>query len=136
MKYRVLVLENVSFETPKGLVTAKQGWKIKLTKDEAIPIIKAGLITLIEKVAYKVYSESLGRYLWIVEKPEHKTGLREQNITEAIYTFQETKLLEGMDRELLNAVQQVKEIFEDSEVIECISIPREIELSRYGIAKG
>jgi hypothetical protein len=124
------VLEDINIETPEGLVTLNKGQIIKLSKDEAIPFIEAGIIAPIEQVAYKVYSDSLGCYLWIVESPEHKKGLRGQNITEAIYTFQETQLLKGTDRELLNAVQQIKKIFKDSEVTEYQNIVNSAETEK------
>lgn len=112
------VLENINIETPEGLVTLNQGQTIKLSKEEAIPLIQDGLIQPIEKVAYKIYSEILQGYLWIVDTDADMHSLRGLSVTEAIYTTDEVKKLKGIDKDALKGIQTVKKVFEKSKIEE------------------
>jgi hypothetical protein len=108
------VLEDINIETPEGLVTLNQGQIIKLTKDEAIPFIEAGIITPVEKVAYRIYSKILQAYLWVVDTDQDMHTLRSRGNTEAIYTHDEIPKLKGLDKDALKGIQKVKEVFENS----------------------
>jgi hypothetical protein len=112
------VLEDVRIETPEGLVTLNQGQTIKLSKDEAILLIEAGLITPIEKVAYKIYSKILQAYLWVVDTDQDMHTLRSSGITEAIYTPDEIPKLKGLDKDTLKEIHQIKATFPESSIKE------------------
>jgi hypothetical protein len=114
--YRVLT--KIEVETPKGAVTLKHGQIIKLSKDEAIPLIEAEMIIPVEKVAYKVYSEILQAYLWVAHDLDDRNTLRSNGMTEAIYTADEIKKLKGTDRGLLRQIHECKEAFSMSNIVE------------------
>lgn len=68
-------------------------------------------------VAYRVYSEILQAYLWVVDTDEDMKALKASDkVTEAIYTHDEIRKLKGIDKEALKAVHRAKEIFQDSQV--------------------
>jgi hypothetical protein len=108
------VLRDFEAETPSGISTLKEGQKVKLSKEEAIPLIEEGKITPIEKVAYRVYSEILQAYLWVVETNQDMHSLRSQGVPEAIYTAGEIRKLKGLNKESLKEINKVKEVFPDS----------------------
>jgi len=112
------VLREFEVEMPTGTITLKEKQRIKLSKDEAVPLIQDGLIQPVERVAYKVYSEILQAYLWIVDTDQDMHSLRSQGITEAIYSADEIKKLEGMERDSLKAIHQIKEVFPESSIEE------------------
>ena len=129
MKFRVL--KEIEVETPKGIVTLIPGQVIQLSRSEAIPLIQSYLIQPLERVAYKVYSEVLQAYLWVVDTDADMHALRSQGITEAIYTADEIKKLKGIDKDSLRAIHKVKEVFENSKVEE-IKTKEEIKDERKG----
>ncbi len=53
------VLKEFETETPKGTFMLKEGQKVRLSKDEAIPLIQDGLIQPIE--------EDMGLRSWLLE---------------------------------------------------------------------
>ena len=110
------VLKDFEAETPSGTLTLKEGQRVKLSKDEAIPLIQDGLIQPIERVAYRVYSKILEAYLWVVDTDQDMHSLRGQGITEAIYTHQEIKELKKLPKEDLKAIHTVKNTFLDSKI--------------------
>ncbi len=112
------VLRDFETETPSGTIKLKEGQKVKLSKEEAILLIEEGTIAPIEKVAYKIYSDILETYLWVVEPDQDMHSLKSQGITEAIYTADEIKRLRGMSKDSLKAIQQVKQVFDKSNVEE------------------
>jgi hypothetical protein len=112
------VLKEFETETPEGTFMLKKGQKVRLSKEEAIPLIQNGLIQPIEKVPYKVYSEILQSNLWIVETDQDMHSLRSQGITEAIYTADEIKELRKLSKEDLREIYKVKETFPESTIEE------------------
>jgi hypothetical protein len=110
------VLKDFEAQTPSGILNLREGQRIRLSKEEAIPLIEAGKITPIEKVAYKVWSEVLGCYLWVVDTDQDLHTLRSQGIKEAIYTGDEIQKLKGLDKDDLKEIHKVKEVFENSKV--------------------
>mgnify|MGYP001117279343 CR=1 FL=1 len=116
MRYRVL--ENFKVRTTGREVELQQGQIIQLDKDKAIPLIEAGKITPIERVAYKIYSELLGCYLWVVGDDEGADLLRSQGVTETIYTTDEVRKLKGLSKETLKKIHEVKTEIENSTIID------------------
>lgn len=113
------VLREFEVEMPTGTITLKEGQRVKLSKEEAIPLIQDGLIQPIEKVAYRIYSNILQAYLWVVETDKDMHSLRSQGISEAIYTADEIRKLKGIDdKDSLRAIHKVKQVFEDSTIEE------------------
>jgi len=112
------VLKEFETETPGGTFMLKEGQKVRLSKEEAIPLIQDDLIQPIEKVAYRIYSNILQAYLWVTEDDKDRETIRaSQGVSEAIYTADEIKKLKGMDK-ALKVIHKVKEVFEDSKVAE------------------
>ncbi|MBT9168960.1 MAG: hypothetical protein DDT19_02312 [Syntrophomonadaceae bacterium] len=112
------ILKEFETETPKGTFVLKEGQKIRLSKEEAIPLIQDGLIRPVEKVAYKVYSEILQANLWVVDTDEDMHSLRTQGVTEAIYTKGEIRKLKGLSRDSLKEIHRAKEVFPESSIEE------------------
>jgi len=112
------VLKEFETETPEGTFQLKEGQRVRLSKEEAIPLIQDGLIHPIEKVAYRIYSNILQAYLWVIETDADMHTLRGQDVSEAIYTKAEIQKLKGVDKEHLKAVHEVKTVFENSKVEE------------------
>jgi hypothetical protein len=79
-------------------------------------------ITSVEKAAYKVYSELLQAYLWVADSDEDMKTLRDEGITEAIYTADEIRKLKGMSKDYLREIHKVKAVFPES-VIKDIQKP-------------
>ena len=112
------VLKEFETETPEGTLMLKEGQKVRLSKEEAMSLIQDGLIQPIEKVVYKVYSEILQAYLWVVDTDQDMHSLRSQDITEAIYTGNEIRKLKGLGKDSLKEIHKVKEVFPESIVDE------------------
>ncbi|MBM4135936.1 MAG: hypothetical protein FJ241_03805 [Nitrospira sp.] len=112
------ILREFETETPEGTLMLKEGQEVRLSKEEAILLIQDGLISPIEKVAYRIYSNILQAYLWAVETDEDMYSLRSQGIKEATYTGDEIRKLKGLDKDSLRVIHQVKEVFEGSKVAE------------------
>jgi len=112
------VLKEFETQTPEGIQILKQGQKVRLSKEEAIPLIQDNLIRPVGKVAYKVYSEILQGYLWVTDTDNDMHYLRSQGIAEAIYTADEIKKLKGIDKDTLKELHKVKEVFEKSTIEE------------------
>lgn len=111
------VLKEFETETPEGTFMLKEGQKVRLSKEEAIPLIQDGLIQPIEKVAYRIYSNILQSYLWVVDTDEDMHSLRaSQGVSDAIYTADEIKKLKGLSSESLREIHKVKEVFENSKI--------------------
>lgn len=123
MRYKVL--DSFKALTKEGERELQEGQVITLPKDTAIKLLNDGKITPIEKVAYKVYSEILQTYLWVVDTDEDMHSLRGHGISEAIYTADEIKRLKGMDKDSLKAIHKVKEVFENSNVEQIFPKERE-----------
>lgn len=117
MRYQVLRPFRV--RTSQGERELLPGQIISLPHEKALKLLNEDKITPIEKVAYKLYSEILQDYLWVVADDEDIKALKaSENVTEAIYTADEVRKLKDTDKEGLKAVHRVKEVFEDSKVEE------------------
>jgi predicted DNA-binding antitoxin AbrB/MazE fold protein len=112
------VLKGFEVETPSGTVTLKEGQRVRLSNEEAIPLLNEGKITSIEKVACKVYSELLETYLWVVDTDQDMGNLKSQGVSEAIYSHDEIRKLKGLSKDSLKEIHKVKEVFEDSKIEE------------------
>jgi hypothetical protein len=112
MKFRIV--SETDIVTPNGTVSLNPGRIIKLDRNEAIPMIEAGVITPIAKVAYRLYCETLGAFLWVV--PDESCALVLLDVTDPIYTLGELKRLKGLSMEGLRAVHLVKTEFENSRI--------------------
>ena len=121
MKYQVL--EPFKVRTSQGEIELKPGQVVTLPHDKAIKLLNEGKITSVEKVAYKVYSEILQGYLWIVDTDHDLSSFGDRGITEAIYTGDEIKKLKRIDKDVLKELHKVKEVFENS-IVEQVK-PRE-----------
>ncbi len=109
---------------------------IEYPKEKVLPlleIIKRNREAVIEYLrqkekpglAYKIYSEILDACLWVVEMPEAAQRLRQQGLTEPIYTaseIAELKMLPKDDkgRQALSCIHRVKVVFASDTKIEAI----------------
>ena len=73
-----------------------------------------------ERIAYKMYSEILQAYLWIVDTDKDLRFLRGEGLSDVCYTKDEASKLKGMDRECLKGIHKIKEVFQESKVEEVI----------------
>jgi hypothetical protein len=114
MTYRVLT----KFEavTDRGEMEVQVGMIITLDKEKALVLLNEGKIIPTEKAAYRVYSEILQAFLWVVDTDEDMKALRDKNISEPIYTADEIRRLRGTSKEGLKTIHEAKQIFEDSKV--------------------
>ncbi len=106
MKLRVLRDTNVG--TATGSIMLKQGQVIGLSKDEAIPLIEAGKIEPLEPVMYRIYSNILEDYLWIVETDQDRGELLSEGATDPVYTGKEIEQMKGMSKRQLQKINTVK----------------------------
>lgn len=96
--------------------TIKAGAVFELPKEKALPLIEAGLITPEGRVAYKVYSNILQCFLWVVQDDADADKLIAEGISEPIYTGHEIVELKKLSRDDLRAIHEVKTIFEQAQV--------------------
>ena len=78
-------------------------------------------LTRKKRVAYRIYSEKLEAYLWVVADENDIEALRPlSNIGEPIYTNDEIQKLKGMDMntEGLRTIQEIKTTFKEGKVID------------------
>ena len=97
------------------------GQVITMPHDKAIRLLNEGKITPIEKIAYKVYSEVLQAHLWVVDTDQDMHTLRNQGITEAIYTGKEIEELKKLPKEDLQEIHKIKDVFPKS-IVQKINI--------------
>ncbi len=116
MKY--LVLEPFAVKTSQVKKELQTGQLITLSTDKALKLLNEGKITPAEKVTYKVYSEPLQAFLWVVETDQDMHSLRTQGISEAVYTWQDIKELRKLPKEHLKAIHEVKEVLPLSSIEE------------------
>lgn len=116
MKYKVL--DSLKAQTTQGEMELQPGQVIALPHDKAIRLLNEGKITPIDKIAFKVWSEILQAYLWIVDTDEDMHSLRYQGISGAIYTHHEIKELKKLSKDDLKATHKVKEVFPGSTIEE------------------
>ena len=118
MRYQVLEIFRV--RTSKGEMELQRGQVLTLPQDKAIKLLNEGKVTIIEKVAYKVWSEILKAYLWVIADDEDMHTLRSQGVTDAIYKADEIRKLKGLDKGSLKEIHKVKEVFKESKVEEIL----------------
>jgi hypothetical protein len=114
MTYKVLT--NFKALTDRGELEVQAGQIITADKDQAMKLINDGKIIPAEKAAYRVYSEILQAFLWVVDTDEDMKALRGKNVTEPIYTADEIRKLKSTSKEGLKTIHEAKQIFEDSKV--------------------
>lgn len=114
MKY--IVLDSFKAQTKQGEIELQPGQIITLPTDKALKLLNEGKITPVERAAYKVYSEILQAYLWVIDTDADMSSLRDAGITEAIYTADEIKKLKSLDKDALKELHKVKEVFENSKI--------------------
>lgn len=103
MKYQVL--KPMKVMTSKGEREIEAGQIVELEKDKAIPLLEKGKIVPVEQVAYKIYSELLGCYLWVIETDR---DLADIQADEAFYTKDEIRKLHGIDKNTLKVIHEAK----------------------------
>lgn len=116
MKYKVL--DSFKALTKEGEMELQTGQLVTLPHEKAIKLLNEGKITPVEKISYKVYSEILQGYLWVVDTDKDLHSLRSQGVSEAIYTADEIKMLQGMDKDSLRTLHRAKETFPESTIKE------------------
>lgn len=116
MKYRVL--QPFKSVMPEGTRELLPGTIITLPHDTAMRLLTKGKITPVEKVAYKVYSNILQAYLWVVADDKDRETLRASQSASAIYTADEIKKLKGLSKDSLIEIHKVKETFPESTIKE------------------
>lgn len=116
MRYQVK--KPFKVRTSDGEMELQPGQVVTLSKETAVQLINTGKIIPIGRVAYRIYSEILEAFLWVVNTDEDMKSLRDRSITEPIYTADVIRKLRGIDKEDLKKVHRVKEIFENSQVEE------------------
>lgn len=114
MRYQVL--EPFKVRTSQGEIELKEGQVITLPQEKAIMLIEGGKITPIGRVAYKVYSEILQAYIWVVQDDKNMEALKSKGVSEAVYTADEIERLKEVDKDHLKAIHKVKETFKDSKI--------------------
>jgi len=119
MKYQIL--EAFKVKTSQGEMELQPGQIIALQSEKALKLLSEGKITPIEKVAYKVYSEILQAYLWVVDTDDDMHSKRSQGNEEAIYTRKEIAILRKLPKEYLKDIHQIKRVFPMSTIEEIIN---------------
>lgn len=119
MKCRVL--EPFKVSGSKGIMEFQPGQEVILPEEIAQILLSLSKIAPIEKGAYRAYSTILNAYAWIVKGRKELQALRaSQDISEPVYTADELIMLRGIDKDALEAIKNVKNIFELSTVEEVI----------------
>jgi hypothetical protein len=112
VKYQVRELFKV--KTSQGEIELQVGQVITTSPDRAITLLNEGKIAPIGEIAYKVYSELLGAYLWLVDTDEDRQALRSQGVEEAIYSHPEITEVRKLSPDALKNIHRIKEVFESS----------------------
>lgn len=117
MKY--VVQDNFKAQTKQGAIELQIGQVITLSKEKALKLLGEGKITPVERVAYKVYSEPLQAYLWVVADTEEMTALRSEGITEPVYTHKDIAEILKLPgpKEALKTIHETKKQFENSYIV-------------------
>lgn len=105
------VIETFKVKTSNGETELQAGQVITLPKEKALKLLNEGKVTPIEKVAYRIYSNILQAYLWVVADNEEMKTLRTEGIQEAVYTHKDISELKKLSKEDLKAIHRVKEVF-------------------------
>jgi len=113
---RYQVLETFKVKTSQGEIQLQRGQVITIPHDKAIRLLNEGRIIPVDNVAYKVWSEILQAYLWVVDTDQDMHSLKSQGITEAIYKADEIRKLKGISKDSLKEIHKVKEVFPEARV--------------------
>jgi hypothetical protein len=105
------VLEPFKVKTSQGEKELQTGQIITIPRDKAMKLIAEGKITPADLVAYRVFSELLQAYLWVVFDPGDIKALRAQGIIEPAYTGQDIEQLKKFPKAALKTVHAAKEVF-------------------------
>jgi hypothetical protein len=105
------VLRHFKVIVPEGEMDIEPGQIVILPQDKGIKLLNEGKIEPIERVTFKVWSEVLQGYLWVVYDEEDIEVLRKEVLKDSIYTILEVKQLKGLSKSSLKDINQVKEIF-------------------------
>lgn len=116
MRYQVI--NNFKVKKSQGEMELKAGQIITLSKDNAVKLLNEGKITFVEIAAYKVYSEVLGCYLWVMDTDQDIHPLMARGVSETIYSHDEIKKLRELSREDMKDIHKVKEAFPESSIKE------------------
>ena len=116
MRYQVK--KQFRVRTSDGEMELHPGQVVTLSSETALRLLNEGKIIPIGRVAYRIYSEILEAFLWVVDTDEDIKSLRDRNITEPIYTADEIRQFKGITKEDLKKIHKVKEVFEKSKVEE------------------
>ncbi|MEW6110069.1 MAG: hypothetical protein AB1632_13025 [Nitrospirota bacterium] len=98
MRYQVK--KQFRVRTSDGEMELQSGQVVTLSKEMAVQLINIGKIIPIGRVAYRIYSEILQAFLWVVDTDEDMMTIRDKNITEPIYTANEIRKLKGIKENL------------------------------------
>ena len=79
-------------------------------------IISNEKVSPLRGAAYRVYSDLLQAYLWVVDTDQDMHSLMSQGISEAIYSADEIRKLRGISKDSLKEIHKVKEIFPKSKI--------------------
>ncbi len=110
------VLEDMTLPTPKGDVSLKKDQVIKIPHDITLQLINYYKIESVEPATYRIYSEILNDYLWIVEIDHDKGQLLSEGVQEPIYTHDEIKEMKGkrIPKDHLEQIHECKRVFKKS----------------------
>lgn len=118
MDYRVLE-PSLNLKTLEGSFTFLKDQIVTLPLEIASELLRGGKIEPVGKVAYRIYSNILQAYLWVVADDKDREAVRaSQGITEAIYSNDEIKELRKLSKEDIKEIHKVKEIFSESTIKE------------------
>jgi len=115
------VIEFFKVSSSKGVLEFQPGQAVILPEEIALTLISESKIVSIEKGAYWGYSDILKAHAWIAKDKSELVALRAfQDVAEAVYTSDELKMLEGIDKAALEVIKNVKKIFDLAIVEESI----------------
>ena len=115
---KYIVLDSFKAQTKQGEIDLQPGQIITLPHEAAIDLLNEGKIKPVEKTAYRIYSSILQAYLWVVDTHRDLHTLRGRGIKEPVYTLDEIRQLKGIDKDGLKDIHKVKEVFEESTIVE------------------
>lgn len=118
MKYRIL--QPFKSVTANGEQELQPGQEITMEdRETAFRLLSKGKIEPVGKVAYKVYSEVLKAFLWVVVDDKDRETIRaSQGVSEAIYSYDEIKEPRKLSKEDIKEIHKVKETFPESSIKE------------------
>jgi|Deesub1362A_J573_1020465.scaffolds.fasta_scaffold00319_21 hypothetical protein len=122
------ISEPIKLRTSKGEVELRKGQTVTLPCNVALKLLNEGRIIPVGRVAYKVYSDILQAYLWVVADERDVKALRaSDDIAGAIYTGTEIEKLKAVPKEGLKIIHKVKELFPEAIVQEVVRLNYEHE---------